>query len=93
MKTAGIVHLSSFGFILTIFTGYKGNSGELVSERAKKKLHPHSVIDLRSKRKTQTLKPLLRIVPESDGHSPTSKPAMVHIYLWVLQSLWVLQNL
>jgi hypothetical protein len=28
--------LSSFGFILTIFTGYKGNSGELVSERAKK---------------------------------------------------------
>jgi hypothetical protein len=46
MKTAGIVHLPSFGFILTIFTGYKGNSGELVSERAKK-LHPHSVVDLR----------------------------------------------
>jgi hypothetical protein len=65
-----------------------------VSFRArKKKLHPHSVIDLRSKRKTHTLKPLLKIVPESDGHSPTNKPAMVHIYLWVLQSLWVLQNL
>jgi hypothetical protein len=35
MKTVGIVHLPSFGFILTIFTGYKGNSGELVSGHAK----------------------------------------------------------
>jgi len=93
MKTVGIVHLPSFGFILTIFTGYKGNSGELVSGRAKKELHPQSVIDLRSKRKKHTLKPLLQIVPESDGNSPPSKPAMVHIYLWDLQNLWVLQNL
>jgi hypothetical protein len=33
MKTAGIVHLPSFGFILTIFTGYKVNSVELVSQQ------------------------------------------------------------
>jgi len=32
MKTSGIVHLPSFGFIPTIFTGYKGNpSGKFQS--------------------------------------------------------------
>jgi hypothetical protein len=43
MKTAGIVHLPSFGIVLTIFTGLQKEFGELVS-RPRKKLHPHSVV-------------------------------------------------
>jgi hypothetical protein len=84
MKTAGIVHLPSVGFILTIFTGYKGNPGELVSGRAKK-LHPQSVIDLRSKRKRTYPQTSFLLVPESAGNSPTRKPAMAHIYFWIPQ--------
>jgi hypothetical protein len=49
MKTAGIVHLPSFGIVLTIFTGLQREFGG-VSFKARKKLHPHSVVALRYNR-------------------------------------------